>query len=373
MVNRLCGAVLALCAGGVLAQEVLTVRIGLSSPLTGPQASAGKDNQGGVMLAIERLNAQGLMIGDKKARFVLSAEDDQGDPRSGVGVAQKLVDQRISAVMGPYNSGVTIPASRIYNDAGITTMTVSSTPKITQQGYKNLYLVGPNDIQLGGKMALYAAKELKLRTIAVIDDRTAYGQGLAQEFKRVATEQGMQVIGHDFTNDKATDFTAILTAIKSRKPDAIFLGGYASQGGPMRLQMRQLAMTQALLGGDGICSPEMGRLAGNAIGSNVYCVQGGTMLSKMDKGKQFAKDYQQRFNRPPEVYAVNFYDGMMLVAQAMHKAGSADPKVYGPVLEKIRYEGIAGVYEFDQQHNLKNSPVTIFRFDGGTPQPLTSY
>lgn len=366
-------AILLGLAGNVPAQDVLHVKIGLSSPLTGPQASAGKDNQGGVLLAIEKLNAQGMVINGRRARFELVSEDDQGDPRAGVNVAQKLVDQGMSAIIGPYNSGVTIPASRIYNDAGITSMTVASNLKITEQGYQHLYRVGPSDKQLGGKMALYAARELKMKTVSVIDDRTAYGQGLAREFTRVAQANGLQVISHDYTNDKATDFTAILTAIKSKQPQAIFIGGYASQGGPLRRQMRQLGMQQALLGGDGICSPEMGRLSGEAIGENVYCIQGGAMLSKLEHGKTFTRQYQQRFQRPPEVYAVNFYDGMMLVAHAMQQAGSIDPAVYGPVLAKIRYQGVAGIYEFDAQHDMKDSPVTVFHFHEGLPRALTSY
>ncbi len=357
----------------LLAQEVQTVKIGFSSPLTGPQASAGQDNQGGVQLAIERLNAKPMIIGGKKIQFSLLSEDDQGDPRSGVGVAQKLVDQGIKAIIGPYNSGVTIPASRIYNDAGIITATVASNPKITQQGFVNLYRVAASDSQLGGKMALYAAKELKLKKVAVIDDRTAYGQGLADEFTKVAKANGITIVGRDYTNDKATDFSAILTSIKGKQPDAIFIGGYAPQGGPIKRQMKQLGIQALLLGGDGICSPEMGRLGGDSIGDSVYCTQGGTMLDKQAEGKTFAVDYAKKFNRPPEVYAASFYDGMMLIAQAMKQADSVEPKVYGPVLAKISYTGIAGEYEFDAQHDLKQSPVTVFRFKNGLPVPLTNY
>lgn len=358
----------------VAAGTVHTVKVGFSGPLTGAQASAGKDNQGGVVLAIERLNAQGIVIDGKPVQFSLLSEDDQGDPRSGVGVAQKLVDEKVSVVIGPYNSGVTIPASRIYNDAGIVALTVASNPKVTEQGFTYLYRVAASDTQLGGRMALFAARELHIKSVSIIDDRTAYGQGLANEFKFIARKHGIRILGHDYTNDKATDFTAILTSIKSRKPDAIFIGGYAPQGGPIKRQMRQLKMDAVLLGGDGICSPEMGRLAGEALNDDaVYCVQGGSIQNKQRDGKQFEADYQARFDRAAEVYAVSFYDGMMLVAHAMQEADSVDPHKYGPVLEKIRYPGVVGMYDFDARHDLKTTPVTIFKFINKLPVPITTY
>ncbi|SFI20036.1 ABC-type branched-chain amino acid transport system, substrate-binding protein [Collimonas sp. OK307] len=356
-----------------MAQETQEVKIGFSSPLTGPQASAGRDNQGGLAMAIDKLNAQGMVIGGKKIKFVAQMEDDQADPRSGVGVAQKLVDMGVKAVVGPYNSGVTIPASRVYNDAGIVMGTVASNPKVTLQGFHSVFRVAASDSQLGGKMALYAAKELKVKTVSIIDDRTAYGQGLAEEFSKVAKANGIKVLGNDFTNDKATDFTAILTSIKAKKPDAIFYGGYAPQGGPMTRQMKQLGVSAKFLGGDGICSPEMGRLGGDAITDQVYCTQGGALLDKLASGKTFAADYQKRYSRPAETYAASFYDGMMLIAQAMKEANSVEPKQYVSAMEKIHYKGVAGSYEFDANHDLKQSPVTVYRFKAGVPEALTSY
>jgi len=356
-----------------LAQNVETVKIGFSSPLTGPQASAGIDNQGGLLMAIAQLNNQGLIIGGKKIKFEALMEDDQGDPRAGVNVAQKLVDSGVKAVIGPYNSGVTIPASRVYNSANIVMATVASNPQVTLQGFHYVFRVGAGDSQLGSKMALYAARELKIKTASVIDDRTAYGQGLAVEFAKVAKANGVRILGNDYTNDKASDFSAILTSIKAKKPDAIFYGGYSAQGGPMVLQMKKLGLNSLFLGGDGICAPEMGRLAGSAITDQVYCIQGGAMLDKLDRGKTFAADYQKRFNRPPETYAAAFYDGMMVVAQAMKDADSVEPQKYMPALEKINYKGVTGNFEFDSHHDLMQSPVTVFRFKNGMPEALVSY
>lgn len=349
------------------------VKIGFSAPLTGPQASAGADNLGGMQMAIDKLNAEGITIDKQKVTFKAIVEDDQGDPRSGMGAVQKLIDMPVDAMIGPYNSGVVIPTSRLLNNAGIVTMTVASNPKITEQGYANLFRVAPSDSQLGGKMALYAAKELKVKRVAVVDDRTAYGQGLAIEFAKVAKANGLQVVGMEYTNDKATDFNAILTSIKGKRADAIFYGGYAPQGGPMRRQMKQLGMDMYLLGGESICSPEMGRLGGANVDAKVFCARAGGELNRSDEAKTFAADYQKRFKRPPEVFAASYYDAMMLMGHAMKTAGAVRGPKLQEELSKIKYRGVMGSYEFDQQHNLKDTPVTVFNFQKGLPTPISTY
>jgi len=355
------------------AADEQVVKIGFTSPMTGPQAPAGKDNENGVKMAISELNAKGVTVGNKKVKFELLVEDDQADPKSGVQAAQKLVDAGVKAVVGPYNSGVAIPASKVYNDAGIVMATVGSNPKITLQGFPYVYRIGANDSQLGGKMALYAAKELKLKKIAVIDDRTAYGQGVVDEFIKAAKAGGVTIAAREYTNDKATDFTAILTSIKAKNPDAIFYGGYFAQAAAMKRQMKQLGVNTYLLGGDTICNGEMGKLTGDAMDNRVFCTQGGSMLETQSAGKTFATNYEKQYGSKPLTYAVSFYDGMMLIADAMQKAKSVEPKQYEPVLAKIKYKGVAGVYEYDKNHDMKSSPVTVFDFKNGEPSPITSY
>ncbi|TFV89261.1 branched-chain amino acid ABC transporter substrate-binding protein [Oxalobacteraceae bacterium OM1] len=371
--KKIVGALAAVgLAASVQAQEAV-VKIGQSGPLSGSQAFAGKDNENGARLAVEELNAKPITVGGKKIKFELQSEDDQGDPKSGVNVAQKLIDANVRFVLGPYNSGVTIPASKVYSDGGAVVATVGSNPKITQQGYKNLYRINASDTQLGSKMALYAAKELKLKNVAVIDDRTAFGQGVAQEFEKQARASGMNVVAHEFTTDKSSDFTAILTSLKAKKVEAIFLGGYAPQGGPMARQMKQLGINAKLLGGDTICAAEMGKLGGDAVGENVLCAQGGAILDKSESGPAFKAKYKQRFNQDPDVYAASFYDGMMMYADAMKKANSTDPAKVGAEIAKGTYKGVAGTYSFDDKGNMKQSPVTIFTFRNSQPTPITSY
>ncbi|RZI44644.1 branched-chain amino acid ABC transporter substrate-binding protein [Herbaspirillum sp. HC18] len=359
-------------AGAVYAQETI-VKIGHSGPLSGAQAFAGKDNENGVRLAIEELNAKPITVGGKKVKFELMSEDDQADPKAGVSAAQKMIDSGVKFVVGPYNSGVTIPASRVYSEGGAVVATVASNPKITEQGYKNLYRVNASDTQLGSKMALYAAKELKVKNVAVIDDRTAYGQGVAEEFKKQAKVSGLNLVGHEFTNDKASDFTSILTSLKAKKVEAIFLGGYAPQGGPMARQMKQLGINAKLLGGDTICAAEMGKLGGDAVGENVLCAQGGAILDKAASGPAFKEKYKKRFSQDPDVYAASFYDGMMMYADAMKKSDSVDPVKVGAEIAKGSYKGVAGTYAFDEKGNMKSSPVTVFTFKNGQPVPLTAY
>jgi ABC-type branched-subunit amino acid transport system substrate-binding protein len=372
-------APLALAAGlmtlgaSAVAQDQV-VRIGVSGPLSGANAFAGKDNENGVRLALEELNAQKLKVGGKSVRFELMSEDDQGDPKAGVNVAQKFADAGVKFVLGPYNSGVAIPASRVYNDAGILMSTVGTNPKITQSRYPNVFRIVASDNQVGGSMAAYAAKELKIKTVGVIDDRTAFGQGIAEEFTKQARASGLNVAGREFTNDKASDFASILTAFRAKKVDAIFFGGYAPQAAPMARQMKQLGLGKVrLLGGDTLCSPEMAKLGGDAVGANILCAQAGAMLDKQPGGPGFKARYKQRFQRDPDVYAPAFYDQTMFIAQAMKNANTVDASAVNKLLHTTSYQGVAGTYGYDPSGNLKKTAVTVYTFKGGALAPLASY
>lgn len=354
-------------------QEIQVVKIGLSSPLSGPQASSGKDNEAGLQMAAEQLNAHPIIVAGKKIQFEIISEDDHADSQSGIVSAKKLVSLGVKGVLGPYNSGVALAVSKVYNDAGIVMATVATNPKVTQQNLPYVFRVAASDSQQGGKLASFAIVKLGIKTVSIIDDRTAYGQGLADEFEKVAKSFGAQILERHFTTDKATDFSAILQTVKAQKPDAVFYGGLAPQAGPMVRQLKQLGIKTLFLGGDGICSPEMGRLAGDAIGPHIYCTQGRSVLDKSANGKAFAADYKKKFNRPPEVYAASFFDGLNMMAEAMKIAASTEPKQYAAALTKIHYKGIVGSYRFDERHDLKDAPVTVFQFNGIEPTALSDY
>ena len=210
--NLIAAAAVMILAGTASAQDMV-VKIGHVGPTSGSIAHLGKDNENGARMAIDELNAKGVVIGGKKAKFELLAEDDAGDPKQGTAVANKLVDAKVNGVIGHLNSGTTIPASKIYSDAGIPQISPSATnPKYTRQGFKTAFRVVADDVQLGGTLGRYAVKELKGKSIAVIDNRTAYGQGVAEEFVKGAKAAGGNLVDNQYTSDKATDFTAILTA-----------------------------------------------------------------------------------------------------------------------------------------------------------------
>lgn len=348
------------------------VKIGLTGPLTGPQAAIGKDDENGVRMAIERLNAEGLVIGGQKTRFELVSQDDAADPRTGMTVAQSLVDDNVKVIFGPFNSGVAIPISNLVNVAGIVMATVASNPSITQHGYPFVFRISASDTQLGSRMGEFAAKELKIKRIAVIDDRTAYGQGLADEFINAAKANGIEIVDREYTTDKATDFVAILTHVKGANAEGIFYGGYYAQAGALRKQMKRLGMNGYLLGGDAMCNAELAKLGGDAIDTRVYCPQGGPVLDQTQAGRQFKAEYKQRFNTDPLTYSAALYDGMNIVAQAMQKANSIEPAQYRAALAGIDSQGVSGHYRFNQNRDLKDSPITIYTYRNGEPTPLAS-
>src|ERR1041384_7681326 len=298
-------AALATVAGFASAQDAV-VKIGHVAPLSGSQAHYGKDNENGVRMAIEDLNAKGVTIGGKKVKFEIVAEDDAADPKQGTAAAQKLCDAKVAGVVGHLNSGTTIPASKVYNDCGIPHVTGAATnPNLTKPKYDTTYRIIANDNALGAALALYAADTLKLKKVAVIDDRSAYGQGVAEIFAKTATSKGMQVVDEQFTTDKATDFMAILTAIKAKAPDAIFYGGMDPQAGPMLRQMEQLGLDKVkYFGGDGICTSEIVKLAAGAktIG-NVICAEGGSSLAKMPGGTAWKAKYDAKYPNQFQVYS----------------------------------------------------------------------
>ena len=356
----------------VSAQEV--VKIGHVGPTSGGIAHLGKDNENGARMAIDELNAKGVSIGGKKVKFELLAEDDGGDPKQGTAAAQKLVDSKVVGVVGHLNSGTSIPASKIYSDAGIPQISPSATnPKYTRQGFKTTFRMVADDVHLGGTLGKYAAKELKGKSIAVIDDRTAYGQGVADEFEKGVKAAGGKTVAREFTNDKATDFTAILTNLKAKKPDIVFFGGMDAVAGPMIRQMKQLGIKAKFMGGDGICSGELPKLSGGAMDDGqVVCAEAGGVEGEQKKGMEdFKARFKTKFNTDVQIYAPYVYDALNVMVAAMEKAGSSDPAKYLPVLAKTSgYKGVTGSISFDEKGDVKNGALTMFTYKGGNREQI---
>jgi branched-chain amino acid transport system substrate-binding protein len=370
--HTLAAAALVATAFSAQAQEVV-VKIGHVGPVSGAQAHYGKDNENGARMAIEDLNAKGVTIGGKKVKLELVAEDDAADPKQGTAAAQKLCDAKVSGVVGHLNSGTTIPASTVYNNCGIPHVSPSATnPKLTQQGYKTTFRLLANDNALGAGLALHAVDKLKLKKVAIIDDRTAYGQGVAEVFKKTAAAKGIQIVDEQFTTDKATDFMSILTAIKSKAPDGIFYGGMDPQAGPMLRQMEQLGLSNVkFFGGDGICTAKLAELSGGAktLG-NVVCAEGGASLEKMPGGKVWKDRYDKKYPGQFQVYSPYTYDVVHVLVDAMVRAGSSDPKVYLPKLAQTNLQGVTTKIAFEADGELKNPAMTLYSYKDGKKVPL---
>ncbi len=369
-------AALAACKPGAQggADQSSVIKIGSAAPLTGEIAHLGKDNENGVRMAVDEINAAGgLKVGDKTYKLEMVGEDDKADPREGTLAAQKLVDEGVIAVVGHLNSGTSIPASRIYADANVVQISPSATnPKYTEQGFKTTYRVVANDNQQGAVLADFAADEMKAKRVAIVDDRTQYGQGLADVFERVAKDKGVDVIDREFTTNKATDFNAILTKIRSMRPDLVMFGGMDSVAAPMARQMKELGMKATLLAGDGACDPGFITIAGDAAGV-LTCSIAGRALEKMSQGDDFQKRYKQKFGTECQRYSPYSYDAVYAIVDAIKRAGRPDRQAVVEAMAKTNFEGLTGHIEFDNKGDLKNGEISVYDVRDGKLNFVSSF
>jgi branched-chain amino acid transport system substrate-binding protein len=347
-------------AGG---EEV--VKLGFAAPLTGPQAHYGKEMQNGILLAVEEANAAKPVIGGKTVKFEVIAEDDQADPKQGTAVAQKLTDAGIRGMLGHFNSGTSIPASKIYADHGIPQIAMATAPAYTQNGYKTTFRAMTNDVQQGSVMGRFAVEKLAAKKIAIIDDRSAYGQGLADEFEKAAKAAGAEIVKREYTNDKATDFMAILTSIKAARPQAIFYGGADAQAGPMARQIKQLGIDAKFMGGEMVKSPNFIKLAGDAAEGTIASLAG-LPLAQMPGGKDYEAKYKARFKEEVQVYSPYAYDATKMMVAAMQRAGSTEPAKYLPELARTQAAGVTSAsIAYDERGDLKEGTITVYKVEGG--------
>ena len=357
-------------AVGAVGEQV--VRLGFAAPLTGPQAHYGNDMKNGVLLALEEVNAIRPRIGGAAVRFELLAEDDQADPRHATNVAQKLVDAQIAGMLGHFNSGTSIPASRIYAQAGIAQIAMATAPGYTAQGFKTSFRAMTSDTQQGSVLGRYLVGDLGAARIAIIDDRTAYGQGLADEFAKAVVGAGARVVRREFTDDRATDFTGALTAIKSANPDLLFFGGADVQAAPMVRQMRSLGLAARFAGGEMVKSPKFIALAGGA-GEGAMASLAGLPLDRMQGGKAYAERYRMSYGSAVEVYSPYAYDATMAMIQAMKRADSTEPSRYLPELARTRMVGVTSPrFAWDARGDLEDGGITIYRVERGAWVALAS-
>ena len=350
------------------AEPSVTVKIAHAGPLTGSIAHLGKDDENGVRLAVDQTNAKKIKIDGKVLKIQFMTEDDQADPKVGTTVAQKLVDAKVAAVIGHLNSGVTIPASEIYNKAGIPVISGSATnPTLTERGLKNVFRTVGRDDQQGPALATYIANELKGKKVALIDDKTAYGEGLANEVEKTLKAAKVNPIARERTTDKETDFKAILTKIKGKNPDVVFHGGMDATGGPLLKQARELGIKAVFVFGDGACTNEMAKMAGDAA-EGFVCSQAG--LPSEAASKEFLGAFNAKYGEVKQ-YAPYFYDGTMAMIEAMKKANSVDPAKFGPEIFNVSFAGATGKVEFDAKGDRKDAEITIFKMTSGKIVPTS--
>lgn len=370
-------SMLATCVAGALLSvnamaDVQEIKLGFAAPMTGGQAQYGKDMQNGVVLAVEEMNASKPKIDGKDVRFVLLSEDDQADPKTGSVVAQKLVDAGIRGMVGHFNSGTSIPASAVYQRAGIGEVAMATAPEYTKQGFKTTFRMMTSDTQQGSVVGTYVVKKLGAKAIAVVDDRTAYGQGLADEFEKAVRAAGGTVIRREYTNDKAVDFKAVLTNLKRVSPDVVFYGGAETQSAPLVKQMRELGMKAQLVSGEMSKTDSFISLAGKAS-DGVICSLAGLPLQEMPGGKDYATRYERRFGTPVQTYSPYAYDGANVLMRAMLKANSSDPAKYLPLLAATSGPGVTTRnWSYDSHGDLKDGGITVYKVVAGKWQPLES-
>jgi branched-chain amino acid transport system substrate-binding protein len=341
------------------------VKIGFAGPLTGPVARVGKDLQYGAQLALDEENAKHPVIDGKPVKFVLDVQDDQADPRTAIQVAQRLVDDGVVGVIGHYNSGCSIPASAVYHAANVVMITPGSTnPVLTQQGFDNVFRTMGND-GVGGVIAgRFAVEQLKAKRIGIIDDRTAFGKGLADAFDKGVKDANGNVVDREYTNDKAVDFRAILTTLKEKNVDMIFFGGLDEQGALLVKQMRSLGMQAKLFGAGALKSNAFLQIAGTS-GEGTQDLEPGPALDKLPSAQEFAKRYKARFNQDVELYAPFAYDAALAMIKAIHDANSLDRAKIVNAFPKVTVTGVTGNISFDPHGDLIKPPYTLFEVEQG--------
>ncbi len=364
-----------LLAGSMMGLSIMTaahnpqnhaeVKIGCAVPLSGAQAHYGRDFLNGVILAVEEFNATHPIIGGKPIRIVLNTMDDRADPRMAIMVAKKLVDQKIKGVLGHFNSGTTIPASHIYAKAGIPQIAMASAPQYTQQGYKTTFRMTASDLQQDAVISALVAKNLGLKRIAIIDDRTTYGQALADQFAQIATAEGVNIVGREYGNDKTIDFKALLTRLKRIKPQAIFYGGVDAQAAAVVKQMQALKIKAVLIASEGVKSETFLKLAGPAAEGTValsICLS----PDKMPRGQEYAEHYQKRFGEKVQTYSPYAYDGAMAMLGAMKTADATEPEKYLPYLAQTEMPAITiKTLAYNAHGDLKQSDMVVYKVVNG--------
>ena len=336
------------------------VVIATANPLTGPFAHWGKDAADGVKLAVDEANAKGLQWNGQNVHFEFISEDDQGDPKTAVTVAAGFVDKKVNVVVGHLTTGPSMAASKTYDENGIPEIVYSVTgPDFTNQGFKGAFRVIANDNQQGVALADYAVNKLGVKKFAVVQDKTAYGEGLANSFAQSAKDAGAELIDTQYTTNSATEFGAIVTALKTSNPDLVFYGGMDAQAAPLLREMRRQGLTAKFMGADGVQTPEFLKLSKEAA-EGAFASTTGMPKEQMPGYATFNEAYQKAYNQEVVAYSPYAYDATNVIIEAMNQAQSGEPEKYLPKLAAIDYQGVTGRIQFQANGDIQNGVVTLY-------------
>jgi len=331
------------------------IRIGIAGPMTGDQAKMGMDFKNGASLAVEEWNGKGGVLG-KKIEMIIS--DDQHDPKQAVSLANKMVNDGVAGVVGHFNSSCSIPASDVYNRAGIPMITPGSTnPQLTEKGYRGVFRVCGRDDQQGRVGADFVINYLKLKNVAVLHDKTTYGQGLADEFRKfLRSEANVVFYGSIVQGDK--DFKTVLTAVKARNPQLIFFGGIYPEAGLLVKQAKEIGLNVNFMSGDGTIDPKFIEIAGVSAAEGTYLTFSPDPRN-IPSAKGFIEKYRSKYGEtgPYSIYA---YDAANILLAAIKEAGSADGRAITEKLHSMEFSAALGNIRFDEKGDVTVSPYVVW-------------
>lgn len=345
------------------AEKKKKIKIALACPLTGDVASMGQGMKKGALLAIQKANKIHAVKG---AEFELLAVDDRADPKEAVSAANKIIsDPSVVGVVGHLNSGCSIPASRVYARRKIAMITPASTnPKLTLQGLKNVFRICTTDDVQGSFAGDYVFKKIKKKNVSIIHDKTPYGQGLAEEFKKRFTGHGGNVISFDSITVGEKDFKALLTRLKGLKPQALYFGGLYSEAGLISKQAKEVGLNVPLIGGDGVMDPQFIQIGGKATEGDIVTMVG-QPIEKIAAAKKFVAAHKKAY--PGEgigAYNGYTYDAVNLFIEAIKKVGTDRQKIMD-ALPSIKFRGVMGDTRFDKKGDTLNKVISAYQVKNG--------
>jgi branched-chain amino acid transport system substrate-binding protein len=360
----LAGAVLCLLMAGAAHAQI---KVGVGSPITGSDAAFGAQIRNGAEQAAADINASGGVLGQT---IELSVGDDAGEPKQGRSVANKFVGEGVTFVVGHFNSAVTMPASDVYNEAGVLEISPGSTnPQITERNMPLLFRTCGRDDQQGAVAAKYLIDHARDKRIAIIHDKSTYGKGLADEARKALSAAGIKEVMYEGLNKGEKDFTAMVSKIKSVDADIIFFGGYFTEGGLLVRQMRDQGVKAILMGGDGIASQEFASIAGPGV-------DGALMTFPPDPRKRpeasaVVKAFEAKgYN--PETYTLYAYATVQVLKQAIEKAGTTDPTAVAKVLHEAGpFSTVIGDLSFDAKGDVTRADYTVYEWRKGPDGKVT--